>query len=125
MENEELFDAILKKFTGDRSFSRDEIRSLTFHQDLNDDYFVVENHLNFLIGEELLKESSDPMPIVSLTRKGWYIMTNPAQAGYVTKRELQKKREKREKSTLFWAVLAGVGAVLAIIVWVLDKIWKR
>jgi predicted transcriptional regulator len=125
MENEELFDAILKKFTGDRSFSRDEIRDSSFYENLNEDYYVVENHLNFLIGQEMLKESNDRIPIVSLTRKGWYVMTNPKAAGYVAQRKEREKKNKREKATLIWAALAAIFAAGAILTWVIDKLVKK
>ncbi|MBS1661877.1 MAG: hypothetical protein JST68_12595 [Bacteroidetes bacterium] len=125
MENEELFDAILKKFTGDKSFSRDEIKSTDFYADLNSDYFVVENHLNFLIGQEMLKESNDQPPFVSLTRKGWFVMTNSSSAGYVTQRKEREKKERREKATLLWAALSAIFAAAAIATWLIDKLIKK
>lgn len=125
MENEELFDAILKKFTGNKSFSWDEIHTKNFYYDLNTDYFVVENHLNFLIGQEVLKESSDSVPYVALTRKGWYVMTNPEIAGYVTQRADRILKEKREKATLRWSRWAAIFAAAAIATWIIDKLLKK
>jgi hypothetical protein len=125
MENEELFDAILHKFEGDKSFSRDQIRNESFYKDLNTDYFAVENHLNFLIGEEVLKESYDAVPYVSLTRKGWFIMTNPGVAGYVIRKKESLRKEKREKATLVWAKWATIFGALAVVTWIVDKLLKK
>jgi len=125
MENDELFDGILKKFVGNKSLSWEAIHAEEFYRDLNSDYFVVENHLNFLIGEGMLKESEEPNPYISLTRKGWYVMTNTEKAGYVAKLGNRLKKEQREKSTLTWAKWATIFAAVTIITWVVDKLLKR
>jgi len=92
VEHEELLDAILKKFEGNLSYTWKDFQTKALYESLDSDYFVVENHLNRLIGDEVLKESNDPVPYISMTRKGWFVMTNPEIAGYVTqKKEALKK----------------------------------
>lgn len=94
MKKEIIFDLILKKFEGDRSFSWESIHEKEFYESINKDYFVVENHLNFLIGENLIKESEGNPICLSLTRKGWFIMTNDKSDGYKAKATKERREIK-------------------------------
>jgi len=125
VEHEELLDAILKKFEGNLSYTWKDFQTKAFYESLNSDYFVVENHLNRLIGDEVLKESNDPVPYISMTRKGWFVMTNPEIAGYVTQKKEARKKEEREKATLKWAKWATIFAAATIMTWIFDKLLKK
>jgi len=104
VEHEEFLDAILKTFEENLSYTWNDLQTKAFYESLDSDYFVVENHLNRLIGDEVLKESNDPVPYISMTRKGWFVMTNPEIAGYVTKKRKLSKKRKVSRPLINWTV---------------------
>jgi len=111
MTKEIIFDKILKKFEGNLSFTWDDIHQESFYKDIDSDYFVIENHLNFLIGDGSIKEvvDSNGKTYLSLSRKGWFKMTNNITDGYNNTR----KKEIRERSLkIFLAILSAATFIL-------------
>jgi len=111
MTKENIFDNILKKFEGNLSFTWDDVHQESFYKDINPDYFVVENHLNFLIGDGSIKEvsGSNGQTYLSLSRKGWFKMTNNATDGYY----FARKKEVRERNLkIFLTVLSAATFIL-------------
>jgi hypothetical protein len=122
MESPEIFDRILRKFQGNKSFSWDDVHNKDFYESISSDYFVVENHLNFLIGDGSIQEKLETPTMLCLSRKGWFIMTNPEIEGYETKELNRKKRESRERKTLIWAKWATIFAAISIVAWLIDQL---
>lgn len=111
MTKEIIFDKILKKFEGNLSFTWDDIHQESFYKDIDSDYFVIENHLNFLIGDGSIKEvvDSNSETYLSLSRKGWFKMTNNITDGYNNSR----KKEMRERNLkIFLAILSAATFIL-------------
>ena len=107
MSKEIIFDKILRKFEGNKTFHWDYLHTKEFYEDIHIDYFVVENHLNFLIGDSVLKE--DPIEkFISLSRKGHFVMTNSNTDGYQAK----KKKENRKRA---WAIFLGIASIVTFI----------
>ncbi|HEY5823184.1 MAG TPA: hypothetical protein VIT44_02390 [Cyclobacteriaceae bacterium] len=122
MENELICDKILRKFEGNKSFSWEQVHEKSFYESVSPDYFVVENHIKFLIGDNALHETGTSPTYLSLTPKGWFIMTDSSKFGYVAKRQAELTKENREKSTLTWAKWATIVAIISVIIWAVDKI---
>jgi hypothetical protein len=123
MEKEEICDLLLKQFKGNKSLTWADIQEASFYTKIDSDYFVVENYVKFLIGENMLKEELiNARFYVLLTEKGWFVMTNCNTDGYVAKQLQQKKHEHREQQTLRYAKWATIFAAGTILTWILDKI---
>lgn len=103
MDKEIIFDKILRKFEGDRTFNWDYIHQKEFYESIDSDYFVVENHINFLIGDNALNEDPNTHNL-SLSRKGWFIMTNSETDGYAAK-------NKKENKKSAWTIILGIVSI--------------
>jgi hypothetical protein len=112
MKKEIIFDLILKKFEGNKSFTWEDVHKKEFYEDIDRNYFVVENHLNFLIGDGTIKETNDlPVdPYLSLSRKGWFMMTNCKTEGY----EAKMKKERRDKNLKIVLAILSVATFLLV-----------
>lgn len=118
MINEIICDNILRKFEGNKSISWDRLKDKDFYYNIDPDFYVVEEHINFLIKDRTLREVDSA---VSLTTKGWFILTNAEKVGYVARRIENAQWEKSERDTrltLLWA--AGIAAA-AIVLWLAMK----
>jgi hypothetical protein len=131
LEKAILLDKILLKFEGNKTWTWDGIHTPEFYKDLNDDYFVIENHLNFLIGDgmltkyrdvdykDLTKNLEDYPELSNLTPKGFAVMTDLKNLGYEQKEKERERVDHREERTLFYAKkgfwIAFISAVLALI----------
>ena len=109
--NEIICDNILRKFDGNKSVSHSDVRQRSFYEHIDPDYTIVEDHINFLLKDQTLKETSDGL---SLTTKGWFILTNSDRVGYVAQRIESARKEQAEKETraLFRLTTMVVGFVL-------------
>jgi hypothetical protein len=129
LEKAELLDRILLKFQGNKTIAWDYFHKPEFYKDLHDNYYVVENHLNYLIGDEMLtkerqidNEKSDKarMNIYSeysfLTPKGFAVMTDLENLGYVRTENERIRIDKREDRTLTYAKLAFWSGLIATII---------
>jgi hypothetical protein len=111
LTNEIICDNILRKFDGNVSFAYADIRQRSFYEHIDPDYTVVEDHVNFLLRDRTLKETPEGL---SLTTKGWFLLTNSDRVGYVAQRIEAAKREQVERETraLFRWTTVIVGFVL-------------
>ena len=111
LTNEIICDNILRKFDGNISYSQSDIRHQTFYQNIDPDYTIVEDHINFLLRDRTLKETTEGL---SLTTKGWFLLTNSDRVGYVAQRIENARREQTEREThaLFRWTTVLVGFVL-------------
>ena len=111
LTNEIICDNILRKFDGNISYSHSDIRHQTFYQNIDPDYTIVEDHINFLLSDRTLKETTQGL---SLTTKGWFLLTNSDRVGYVAQRIENARREQAERETqeLFRWTTVVVGFVL-------------
>lgn len=123
-----LLDKILLKFEGNKTWTWDGIHTPEFYKDLNDDYFVVENHLNFLIGDGMLTKYRDPdykdlnknfedyPELSNLTPKGFAVMTDLKNLGYVQKERDRERIDEREEQTLFYAKKGFWVALISVLI---------
>jgi hypothetical protein len=111
LTNEIICDNILRKFDGNISYSHSDIRQQTFYQNIDPDYTTVEDHINFLLRDRTLQETTQGL---SLTTKGWFLLTNSDRVGYVAQRIENARREQTERETraLFRWTTVLVGFVL-------------
>ena len=111
LNNEIICDNILRKFDGNVSYSHSDIRHHTFYQNIDPDYTIVEDHINFLLRDRTLKETTQGL---SLTTKGWFLLTNSDRVGYVAQRieNARKEQTERETRALFKWTTVLVGFVL-------------
>ena len=111
LTNEIICDNILRKFDGNISYSHTDIRQRTFYEHIDPDYTIVEDHINFLLRDHTLKETQQGL---SLTTKGWFVLTNADRVGYVAQRIESVRREQVERETraLFRWTTVIVGFVL-------------
>jgi hypothetical protein len=111
LTNEIICDNILRKFDGNVSLTQTDIRHRTFYEPIDPDYTIVEDHINFLLRDRTLKETPQGL---SLTTKGWFILTNADRVGYVAQRIENVRREQVERETraLFRWTTVVVGFVL-------------
>jgi hypothetical protein len=118
MINEIICDNILRKFEGNKSFDRKYLKQREFYSNIDPDYEVVEDHINFLIRDHTLKDTGTE---ISLTTKGWFILTNADKVGYVAQRIESAKAEMvdRETRKLFRWVTLVVGCLM--LAWLVYK----
>ena len=111
LTNEIICDNILRKFEGNTSYSHADVRRSSFYENIDPDYTIVEDHINFLLRDHTLKETPNGL---SLTTKGWFILTNSERVGYVAQRIESARREQSEKETraLFRWTTVVVGSLL-------------
>lgn len=94
--NEIICDNILRKFDGKMSVSHSDIRVRSFYENIDPDYTIVEDHINFMLRDRTLKETPEG---ISLTPKGWFLLTNSDRVGYVAQRIDSARKERAEKET--------------------------
>ncbi|MDH4090373.1 MAG: hypothetical protein OEV74_09265 [Cyclobacteriaceae bacterium] len=119
MMDEIICDNILRKFEGNKHIARERVRDRSFYENLSPDYSVVEDHINFLITDNMLQETEST---ISLTIKGWFILTNADKVGYVAQKIESVERENSEKESRLiftWATIMA-GATLAV--WLIQKL---
>lgn len=111
LTNEIICDNILRRFDSKTTWAHADIRQRSFYEHIDPDYTIVEDHINFLLRDNTLKETSDGL---SLTTKGWFILTNSDRVGYVAQRIENYRREQVERETraLFRWTTVVVGFVL-------------
>ena len=125
MDKDYICDLLLKQFEGNKSFSWEELHKESFYGKVDENYFVVENYIKYLIGENMLKEYLHHGSFyVSLTEKGWFVMTNFETDGYVSKRALQNKIELRDRQTLKYAKWATIISGVTLLTWLIDKLYN-
>ncbi|HMG91363.1 MAG TPA: hypothetical protein VK589_14960 [Chryseolinea sp.] len=111
LTNEIICDNILRKFNGNVSYTHTDVRRQNFYENIDPDYTIVEDHINFLLRDRTLKETPQGL---SLTTKGWFILTNADRVGYVAQRieSVRKEQVERETRALFRWTTVIVGFVL-------------
>lgn len=110
MINEIICDNILRKFEGNKSIPRERLKDRSFYANLDPDYTVVEEHINFLITDKTLQETGTSL---SLTTKGWLILTNADKVGYVAQKVEATEREMYEHETrVFFKWVALIASVV-------------
>jgi hypothetical protein len=115
LTNEIICDNILRKFEATTAYSHSEVRQKWFYEHIDPDYTVVEDHINFLLRDRTLKETPNGL---SLTTKGWFILTNSDRVGYVATRIENVRREQVERETraLFrWTTLIVGFALMGLL----------
>jgi hypothetical protein len=96
MINEIVCDNLLRKFEGNKSINREDLKLRSFYENVDPDYAVIEDHINFLITDKTLQEAGSS---IRLTTKGWFILTNADKVGYVAQKVESAKREMNERDT--------------------------
>ena len=75
---------------------------------VHENFFVIENHLKFLLAEKVLKEDVNAL-IISLDDKGWAIMTDIENLGYV-------RIATKDRNNLIWKrslqIIFGLSAIV-------------
>jgi len=102
-----LLDNILLKFKGNISVYWADLHGdkKTF-KDIHENYSIVENNINFLVGDGKLKRNNiDNNEYLTLTDTGFATMTDLNNLGYVTKTKTEIK-ERRIKYIGFGIVIA-------------------
>jgi hypothetical protein len=108
MVNEIICDNILRKFEDNQSIEREKLKERGFYENLDPDYAVVEDHINYLITDRTLKENGSK---ISLTTKGWFILTNADKVGYVAQKIESIEHEMSDNEARFvfkWAAILAV-----------------
>ncbi len=106
MTNDVICDNILRKFESVKSISRENLQETEFYSNIDPDYQVIDDHINFLVRDNTLQYHGD---FVSLTTKGWFVLTNADKVGYVARRIEKANQETSDLETrrLFqWTTLA-------------------
>lgn len=119
MESAIICDKILQKFVGNETLTMEFIHTPEFYQSVHPDYFVVENHINKLLGDGALLENT--IDQVWLSKRGLFMMTNHATDGYVAMQKANESGIRREKGTYKWAVAAAIVSIFALLAWLLEK----
>lgn len=119
MINEIICDNILRKFEGNKSIKRENLKDRSFYENLDPDYSVIEEHINFLISDKTLKETGSA---ISLTTKGWFILTNADKVGYVAQKIETAERDLSERETRIIFRWATIIATAALAAWLIYKL---
>jgi len=111
LTNEIICDNILRKFDGNAKYTHTDVRLSSFYENIDPDYTIVEDHINFLLMDRTLKETPEGL---SLTTKGWFLLTNSERVGYVAQRmdSVRRERAERETRALFRWTTVVVGFML-------------
>lgn len=107
LEKAKILDAILLKFTGNITITWHQLQ-----QGLCNDietYHVIENNINYLVGDGQLERDVAQAFSLSMTDKGFATMTDLANLGYVT-------AAKKERNNRRWAIVGGVLTGLTFII---------
>jgi hypothetical protein len=116
MVNEIICDNILRKFEGNKCIPLENLRMKEFYENIDPDYSVVEDHVYFLIRDHTLRETGATL---SLTTKGWFMLTNAEKVGYVAKRieiARQLNNEKDNRTFFTWATVLAASLILGVFV---------
>jgi hypothetical protein len=117
--NNLICDNILRKFDGHKSISRAKLRDNRLYINIDEDWTVVERHIEFLINDRTLREED---AILSLTNKGWFMLNNAEKVGYVAQKIDDAQWRKTESDTRV-IVRATVFVALGVtVMWALIKI---
>lgn len=117
--NSIICDNILRKFDGVKAISREKMRQTGFHVNIDAEWSVVEEHINFLVADRALKEED---AMLSLTSRGLFMLSNADKVGYVAQKidDVQWKRSERDTRIV---VRTTVYVALAVtIVWAVIKL---
>jgi hypothetical protein len=112
MINEIICDNILRKFEGKKSIPRAKLRDKAFYENIDPNFEVVEENINFLIRDRTLREDDSD---IMLTTKGWFILTNSDKVGYVARRieaAQWEKSERDNKMLIRWATAVTIVVIL-------------
>lgn len=121
MINEIICDTILRKFESTTSIAQESLRQADFYRSIDPDYAVVKEHINFLIADNTLRKIDQT---ISLTTKGWFMLTNNDKVGYVAQKIDSVKREMAEKESKFfyrWAMIICTGILALWLIFALSK----
>ncbi|MEJ7645675.1 MAG: hypothetical protein WKF87_13865 [Chryseolinea sp.] len=118
MINEIICDNILRKFEDKKSIPREKLCDKSFYENIDPDYLIVEEHINYLIRDRTLRELDSE---IFLTTKGWFILTNADKVGYVARRIEAVQWEKSERDSTFMFRWIYAVAALAILSWFIYK----
>lgn len=119
-----ILDKILLTFKGDVNYTWEEIHEEKYYRQIDDNFYVVENNIKFLLGENVLmritrgdigKTTIHSPRGVGLTDYGFAILTEIELLGYEAKAKVEKDKEMRDIA-IFWITLIGlaVGAIALI-----------
>lgn len=95
------------------------MRQTGFHVNIDAEWSVVEEHINFLVADRALKEED---AMLSLTSRGLFMLSNADKVGYVAQKidDVQWKRSERDTRIV---VRTTVYVALAVtIVWAVIKL---
>lgn len=118
MINEIICDNILRKFEGMKTIPREKLRDKSFYENIDPNYEVVEENINFLIRDRTLREDESD---IMLTTKGWFILTNSDKVGYVARRIEAAQWEKSERDNKVLIRWATAIAAVVILAWLFGK----
>ncbi len=121
MVNEIICDTILRKFEGTTSIAQENLRQEEFYSSIDPDYAVVEDHINFLIADNTLRKIGQT---ISLTTKGWFILTNNEKVGYVAQKVDSAKREMSERENRFFYRWATIICTSLLALWLVFSLTK-
>jgi len=119
MMNEIICDNILRKFEGITSIARENLSRSEFYANIDPDYSVIEDHIHFLIRDHSLKENE---ATISLTTKGWFMLTNADKVGYVARRIESVRQENYEKDTRTFFRWTTILSAVLILSWLAFKL---
>lgn len=104
----EICDAIIYSFLGNVAHTWNEIHTKEYYEKIDSNYYVVENMINFLVGEgQLKREMANNVERIKLTDKGFGTLGDMENEGYATKLKITDRKERRDKNT-FKAVIASI-----------------
>ena len=118
MINEIICDNILRKFEDKKSIPREKLRDKSFYENIDPDFLIVEEHINYLLRDRTLKETESE---ISLTTKGWFILTNSDKVGYVARRIESVQWDKSERDSRMMFRWLTVLTAFGIITWLVFK----
>lgn len=102
IEKAKILDDILQRFSGNATISWESLRE-EFKDDMNK-YYVLENNINFLVGDGMLKRDTT-LHTLCMTDKGFATMTDPKNLGYLVKAK-KERIESRVKYIAFSVTIA-------------------
>jgi hypothetical protein len=117
LRDAEIRDAIILKLKGEvKIFWREEregsFNDVEFIKDIHPNPQVIENEINFLISDDVVKEGT--ASFVFLTKKGKAILADLPNRGYVARLKEKEETKAMEMDTLMYAKLAVFVGVIAI-----------
>jgi hypothetical protein len=113
IQKAKILDAILLKFVGNRTFTWTQLQNGAFGDIGN--YHLIENNINFLIGEGHLRRNEIEPQSLTLTDKGFATMTDLPNLGYVV--SAKKERRKNAFKALSGIILVASFGILIYDTW--------